>query len=161
MRAELDAVDDRTEQVVLPKSDMRKGLNYLRNHWSELTRYLDVGELPIDNNECEQLMKIPAIGRKNYLFVASHNGGCRAAIHYSLVSSAKSNGIEPYAWLKDLFTRLPYHRNGEAFAQAAADEPVISTELDYLLPDAWLKANPHHQWTIDEIRRKEREAKDV
>jgi hypothetical protein len=84
-----------------------------------------------------------------------------AAIHYSLVSSAKSNGVEPYAWLKDVFTQLPYHREGEAFAQAESGEPVTSDELDYLLPDIWLKANPKHKWTIDEIRRREREAKDV
>jgi transposase len=57
MRAELDGIDDRTKQVVLPKSDLRKALNYLKNHWTELTRYLDDPKLPMDNNECEQLMK--------------------------------------------------------------------------------------------------------
>ena len=71
MRAELDSIDDRTEQVVLPKSDLRKALNYLRNHWTELTRYLDDPRLAIDNNECEQLMKQVAVGRKNWLFCGS------------------------------------------------------------------------------------------
>lgn len=66
MRAELDSIDDRTTQVVLPKSDLRKALNYLRNHWTELTRYLDDPMLAIDNNECEQLMKQIAVGRKNW-----------------------------------------------------------------------------------------------
>ncbi len=66
MRAELESVDDRTEQVVLPRSDLRKALNYLRNHRAELTRYVDDAELPIDNNECEQLMKQVAVGRKNW-----------------------------------------------------------------------------------------------
>jgi hypothetical protein len=65
MRVELDSIDDRTEQVVLPKSDLRKALNYVRNHWTELTRYLDDSQLPMDNNECEQLMKQIGLGR-NY-----------------------------------------------------------------------------------------------
>jgi len=64
------------------------------------------------------------------------------------------------AWLSDVFTKLPYHRDGEAFAQAAAGQPVMSTELDELLPDRWLASHPQHGWTIDAIRRKEREAKE-
>jgi transposase len=66
MRVELDSIDDRTEQVVLPKSDLRKALNYLSNHWTELTRYLGDTKLPMDNNECEQLMRQVAVGRKNW-----------------------------------------------------------------------------------------------
>ena len=97
--------------------------------------------------------------RKNYLFVGSENGGHSAAVMYSLVSSAKMNGVEPFAWLKAIFTELPYFREGEAFAQAAAGESVTSTELDHLLPDRWLEANPSHKWAIDEIRRVERERK--
>ncbi len=63
---ELDSVDDRTKQVILPKSDLRKALNYVRNHWTELTRYLGDAELPPDNNSCEQLMRDVAVGRKNW-----------------------------------------------------------------------------------------------
>ena len=68
---------------------------------------------------------------------------------YSLVSSAKANGAEPFAWLKELFMRLPYHRDGKSFEQAPNNKPVSSSELDYLLPDKWLAANPDHtsnQW---------------
>ncbi len=64
-------------------------------------------------------------------------------------------------WLKDLFTRLPYHRDGDAFEQATNGLPVESDELDYLLPDIWLAANPEHKWTIDQIRREERNRKSV
>ena len=78
---------------------------------------------------------------------------------YSLVSSAKSNGVEPFAWLKDVFTRLPCHRDSEAFRQAKNSAPVTCDELDYLLPDRWLEANPGHVWEIDKIRRAERERK--
>lgn len=146
---------------ILPKSPIRAAFTYTLNQWDALCRFTEAGFLSYDNNLAERMVKIPAIGRKNYLFVASHKGGCRAAIHYSLVSSAKANGVEPYAWLKDVFARLPYHRDGEAHQQATDGESVTSGELDYLLPDVWLKANPSHRWTIDEIRRAEREAKDV
>ena len=76
------------------------------------------------------------------------------------MTSAKLNGVEPFAWLKDVFTRLPYHRCGEAFQQAQAGQRVSSTELDYLLPDRWLAELPDQQWTIDAIRRDERHQKD-
>ena len=107
------------------------------------------------------MVKIPVIGRKNYLFVGSERAGHGAAVLYSLVSSAKANGVEPFAWLRDVFTRLPYHRDSEAFQQAANGQPVTSTELDYLLPDKWLAANPAHAWTIDQIRRQERKKQEV
>ena len=78
---------------------------------------------------------------------------------YSLVSTAKTNGVEPFAWLRDLFTRLPHHRAGEAFAQSQGGEAVTSPELDDLLPDRWLKFHPDCVWTIDVIRRTERRRK--
>lgn len=141
---------------ILPKSPIRAAFTYTLNQWEALCRYTERGYLSYDNNVAERLVKIPAIGRKNFLFVGSQNGGRGAAVMYSLVSSAKANGVEPFAWLRDLFTRLPYHRQGEAFAQATEGVPVISTELDDLLPDRWLEANPTCVWTIDEIRRQER-----
>jgi transposase len=131
------------------------------DHNSVGNSYTNEGFLSFSNNLAERTVKISAIGRKNFLFVASANGGCRAAIHYSPVSSAKTNGVEPYAWLKDVFEKLPYHRDGEAFIQANSGAAIPSDELDYLLPDIWLKANPDHRWTIDETRRAEREAKDA
>ncbi|MCA9128307.1 MAG: IS66 family transposase [Planctomycetales bacterium] len=144
---------------ILPKSPIRAAFTYTLNQWDALCRYTAEGFLSMDNNAAERLVKIPAIGRRNYLFVGSPRGGHGAALMYSLVSSAKANGVEPFAWLRELFTRLPYHRDGEAFKQASAGEPVSSTELDYLLPDKWLEQNPSHRWTIDEIRRQEREQK--
>ncbi len=102
-------------------------------------------------------MKLPAIGRKNYLFVGSQRGGHGAAVMYSLVSSAKANGVEPFAWLRDLFAQLPYRRSSEAFAQSRAGEAVTSCELDDLLPDRWLQAHPNCDWAIDHLRRVERQ----
>ena len=144
---------------ILPKSAIAKAFTYTLNQWDALVRYTEEGYLSMENNAAERLVKPAAIGRKNYLFVGSPKGGRSAATMYSLVSSAKTNGVEPFAWLKELFTQLPYHRSGEAFAQAAADEPVTSAELDYLLPDKWLADNPAHAWKIDHIRRAERSQK--
>jgi transposase len=106
MRAELDSADDRTEQVVLPKSDLRKALNYLRNHWRELRAYLDDAQLPMDNNECEQLMKQVAVGRKNWMFAGSLTGGERSAGFMTLVSSAYRNDLDIWAYVNDVLTQL-------------------------------------------------------
>jgi hypothetical protein len=144
---------------ILPKSEIRKAFTYTLNQWDALCRYTEEGYLSYDNNAAERLVKIPAIGRSNFLFVGSPRGGRNAAMLYSLVSSAKGNGVEPFAWLRDIFTRLPSYRKGEAFGQSEAGESVASAELDELLPDKWLVANPEHVWTINEVRRKERERK--
>lgn len=143
-------------EKILPKSPIRAAFTYTLNQWEALCRYTTEGYLSYDNNIAERLVKIPAIGRKNYLFAGSEKGGQGAAVMYSLVSSAKANGVEPFAWLRDLYTELPYHRDGEAFAQAQAGQPVTSTQLDHLLPDRWLQANPGSVWRVDEIRRAER-----
>jgi transposase len=148
--------EENENRRILPKSPIRAAFTYVLNQWEALCRYTEQGFLAWDNNVAERLVKLPAIGRKNFLFVGSPNAGRGAATMYSLVSSAKANGVEPFAWLKDLFTQLPYHRGGEAFTQAAHNQPVTSDELDELLPDRWLQQNPEHVWSIDEIRRKER-----
>lgn len=152
---------EKDNKRILPKSPIRAAFTYTLNQWSALNRYLEEGYLSWDNNVAERLVKYPAIGRKNYLFVASANGGQRAATHYSLVTSAKLNGVEPFAWLREVFGKLPLHRDGEAFEQFAANELILSTELDYLLPDVWLKENPQHSWDIDRIRRQERKSKNL
>jgi transposase len=101
-----------------------------------------------------------AIGRKNYLFVGNERAGRNAANFYSLVTSAKLNGVEPFAWLKDVIERLPSYRAGTAFAQSASRGLVTSVELDELLPDRWLAAHPDCKWQIDDIRREERRQKE-
>ena len=147
------------DKQILPKSPIRSAFTYTQNQWHALARYTDEGYLSHSNNAAERLVKFPAIGRKNYLFVGSENGGQGAAVMYSLVSSAKANGVEPFAWLKDVFTRLPYHRDGESIDLAANNKPVSCDELDYLLPDKWLAAHPDNKWEIDAIRRAERPKK--
>ncbi len=141
---------------LLPKSELSKAVTYTQNQWSALVRYTEAGYLSMDNNVAERLVKVAAIGRKNYLFVGNQSGGENAAIHYSMVSSAKVNGVDPFAWLMDVYTRLPEFRSSEAFSQSAANQPVTSTELDELLPDRWLTTHPNSRWRIDQVRRLER-----
>jgi hypothetical protein len=145
---------------ILPKSIIKSAFTYTLNQWDALCRYTEQGYLSMDNNVAERLVKYPAIGRKNYLFVGNERAGRNAANFYSLITSAKANGVEPFAWLKDVFTRLPYHRKGDAFKQAQGGEAVTSEELDSLLPDRWLTEHPGHEWTIDQIRREERRQKE-
>ena len=145
---------------ILPKSSLRSAFTYTLNQWKALCRYTEQGYLSMDNNAAERLVKFPAIGRGNFLFVGNERAGRNAANFYSLVTSAKLNGVEPFAWLKDVFTRLPFYRDGEAFHQVSREEPVTTTELDDLLPDRWLQQHPAHRWTIDQIRREERQQKE-
>lgn len=86
-----------------------KAIDYNLNRWAALTRYLDDGELPIDNNHLENRIRPVALGRGNWLFCGSLRAGQRAANLMSLIQSAKLNGHDPYRYLKDVLERLPTH----------------------------------------------------
>ena len=88
-----------------------KALEYSLKRGVALTRYLDDGQLPIDNNWCENQIRPAALGRKNWLFAGSLRAGQRAAAVMSLIQSAKLNGHDPYAYMKDVLMRLPTHKN--------------------------------------------------
>lgn len=94
------------QQTELPKSDLAKAVNHALNQWPELCRYLEDGRLRIDNNAVEQQIRPVAIGRKNYLFFGSVDGGRRAAILYTVINSCKLAGVEPFAYLKDVFRKV-------------------------------------------------------
>ena len=126
-----------------------------------MCRYMDAGYLSFENNAAERLVKYPAIGRKNYLFAGNERAGQNAVNFYSLVTSAKQNGVEVFSWLKDVIERLPYYRKGEAFSQSKLGESVMSSELDEMLPDRWLAVHPDCKWKIDAIRRDERWQKEA
>jgi transposase len=92
----------------LVKADVTaKAIDYALSNWRGLTRYLDDGHVPIDNNAAENAVRPLAVGRKNWLFVGSQQAGERAAVVLSLIESAKLNGHDPWAYLKDVFERLP------------------------------------------------------
>jgi transposase len=109
-RATLDAFKlwlDELEPQVLPKSALATAIGYTRRQWAALERYLGDGELVPDNSVSERALRGVALGRKNWLFAGSDAGGVRAAKLYSLIASAKRHALEPYAYLRALFERLP------------------------------------------------------
>ncbi len=93
--------------LVPPTSATGKALTYLHREWEKLIRYLDDGRIEIDNNGAENAIRPFVVGRKNWLFSASVKGVKSSANLYSLIETAKANGLEPYAYLRYLFTALP------------------------------------------------------
>ena len=98
---------DRQLTQVPEGSATAKAILYSLRRWSALTRYLDDGSLPIDNNWVENRIRPIALGRSNWLFAGSARAGRRAAVVMSLIQSARLNGHDPYAYLRDVLERLP------------------------------------------------------
>ncbi|KKL70205.1 hypothetical protein LCGC14_2107230 [marine sediment metagenome] len=109
-------------QKVPDGSGTARALDYSIKRWKALTRYLDDGAVPIDNNWVENQIRPWALGRSNWLFAGSLRSGQRAAAVMTLIQSAKLNGHDPYAYLKDVLTRLPTQKNNA---------------IDELLPHNW------------------------
>lgn len=91
------------------KSDLAQAIGYTLAHWTALTRYCEDRHIEIDNNAAERALRGVSLGRKNYLFFGSDAGGERAAAMYSLVETAKLNGLDPEAYLRDVFERIADH----------------------------------------------------
>jgi hypothetical protein len=109
----MDALHERMllqRQQVAGNSATAKALDYSLKRWTALTRLLEDGQLPVDNNWIENQVRLVAIGRNNWLFAGSLRAGQRAAAVMSLIQSARLNGHDPYAYLKDVLTRLPTHK---------------------------------------------------
>lgn len=114
------------QRLLVPDgSGTAKALDYSLKRWVALTRYLDDGQAPIDNNHVEQKIRPVAVGRRNWLFAGSLRAGKRAAAVMSLIQSANLNGLDPHAYLKDVLTRLPTHK---------------ASAIDELLPHNWQPA---------------------
>ena len=107
MLTELRAWLDINLLVVPPKSTLGKVMNYLNKQWDKLTVYTTDGRLRIDNNLTENAVRPFVIGRKAWLFANSVAGANASANLYSLVETAKANGHEPYAYIKNVLTELP------------------------------------------------------
>jgi len=115
------------QRQALAKADATaKAIDYSLSNWRALTRYLDDGNVPIDNNAAENAVRPLCVGRKNWLFVGSQQAGERAAVVMSLIESAKLNGHDPWAYLKDVFERLP---------------TLKQRDLAQLLPHNWRPAS--------------------
>ena len=99
-----------------------RAIDYSLRRWTALTQFLSNGQLPIDNNWIENQMRPIALGRKNWLFAGSLRAGQRAAAVMSLLQSAKLNGHDPHAYLKDVMEKLPTWPN---------------SRIEELLPHRW------------------------
>ena len=91
------------------KSDTAAAIRYALSRWRALTRYVDDGQLEIDNNAAERALRVVALGRKNFLFAGSDSGGERAAAMYSLLGTAKLNGLDPEIYLHHVLERIADH----------------------------------------------------
>ena len=107
--AELEAWLRAQHARVSPKSETGKAIAYALNHWEALTRYLGDGRICMSNNAAERALRGVAVGRRNWTFAGSDRGGERAASIYTLIETAKLNGVDPQAWLADVLARLPDH----------------------------------------------------
>ena len=107
--AQLKAWLDKQSPSVAPKSPLGVAIGYTLSQWTALTRYLEEGFLDIDNNAAERALRRVAVGRKNWLFAGSDEGGRRGAVIYSLVASCARLKISPYDYLRDVLERLPTH----------------------------------------------------
>jgi transposase len=106
-----------------PESALHKACAYSLNHWEALTRFLEDGRLSLDNNLCELQIRSLAVGRKNYLFAGSDSGAERGAILYSLLRTCALQGVDTYAYLKDILEKLA--------------DGWPANRIDELQPDAW------------------------
>lgn len=110
---------------VLPKSPEGRAVRYTLKNWTALTRYAEDGDLEIDNNATERVIRGVAVGRNNWVFFGSDQGGKTAAVLRSFVASCQRAGLDPYAWFKDVLARIAAH-------------PI--TRLEELLPHNWAPA---------------------
>jgi len=107
------------------KGDLVKAINYGLTRWRAFTRFLDDGRVCLSNNAAERAVRGIAVGRRNWTFAGSDEGGRRAAAVYTLIETCKLNDVDPQAWLADILARLPDHP---------------AKRIDELLPWAWKKA---------------------
>ena len=115
----------REQPQVLPKSPEGEAIAYTLSNWKALTRYSEDGDLEIDNNGAERSLRGVAVGRKNWMFYGSDNGGRTAAVLSSLIATCKRLSVDPFAYLRDIFQRIGAHPQ---------------SRLAELLPDQWRTA---------------------
>jgi transposase len=120
---DIQAYLEREQPKVLPKSPEGQAITYALSNWKALVRYSEEGDLEIDNNGAERSLRGVAVGRKNWLFFGSDNGGQTAAVLTSFITTCKRLDIDPFAYLRDIFQRISTHPQ---------------SRLAELLPDKWM-----------------------
>jgi transposase len=113
----------------LPKAKLTGAINYMLNRWESFTRFLECGAVPMDNNAAERALKYPILGRKAWLFFGNQSAGETAAKLFTLTKTCNRHRIDPFAYLRDVYERLP---------------TTPPEELPSLLPDHWIKEHPQH-----------------
>jgi hypothetical protein len=121
LRRAMELVRRRT----LPQGLLGQAIDYTLKRWEALTQFVDDGVLEIDNNLIENAIRPSAIGKKNFLFIGHPDAGERSAVVYTLLGSCRRHGVNPFDYLKDLFTRLPSAK---------------ITQIREFTPSAWAKA---------------------
>jgi len=119
----------REQPNVLPKSPEGQAIAYALSNWKALLRYCEDGELEIDNNGAERSLRGIAIGRKNWMFYGSDEGGRTAAVLTSFIATCKGLRMDPFTYLRDVFARISAHPENQ---------------LSELLPDKWTAAAAAH-----------------
>ena len=114
----------KTRHRFLPRSLMGKAIDYALNQWPSLLAFLEDGQIEIDNNLVENAIRPTAIGKKNWLFIGDGQAGDRSAIIYTVIKSCRRRGLDPFAYLRDVFTRLP---------------SMTNWQVKDLTPEAWAK----------------------
>jgi transposase len=109
----------------LPQGLLGQAIDYTLNRWSALTQFVEDGTLEIDNNLIENAIRPSALGKKNFLFFGHPKAGERSAVIYTLLGSCRRQGINPFDYLNDLFTRLPAAK---------------ITQIKHFTPAAWARA---------------------
>ncbi len=128
---ELHAWMEKTLSSVARKSEIALAIRYALARWRALLRYVDDGTIEIDNSAAERALRVVALGRKNYLFARLDNGGGRAAALYTLLGTAKLNGLDPERYLRQVLERIadnPIQRLHELLPWNMPDAAVLSTD---------------------------------
>jgi hypothetical protein len=128
-----------------PLTPVSKAIQYARNQRAALRQFLDQGRLPLDNNISERALRRQAVGRKNWLFVGSDDGGVTNATLASLLASCRMHGLEPYSYLRDLLCLLPSWPQMRVLELAPANWMTTVARPDVV---AQLDANVHRQVTL-------------
>lgn len=133
MLDELKAWLQATLATLSAKSALATAINYSLKRWQALTRYRDDGAIEIDNNAAERALRGPVLSRKNFLFAGADSGGERAAALYTLLESAKLNGLNPEAYLCFVLERIADHPNNRladllpwSFARQLAEDQRLA-----------------------------------
>ena len=114
----------KTKRGILPQSGFGKAIRYALGQWESVMVYAGDGRVEIDNNPCERAIRPTAVGKKNWLFFGEAEAGERSAIVYTIIESCRRRGIDPYAYLRDVLTRLP---------------SMTNWQIRDITPEAWVK----------------------